>query len=418
MGRRRTARGTKPQARKQTAPLPAVGARPDGTRGPSTPAQPTQPAQIRSPAAEDAEPQALVATYWFDSGEAGEPYSATVRFTGRRTGIRGNLRQGDAFVQDERIEGIVPGTGPVSITTWVYGLQAGEWDVSAELTSGPTADDGAAGGRTRFGRGRPVERATWSWRRWTVTTGPADPIKTRWAVLAPLARQPAVLPGIYTALAVLSILVAVAVQAAILGRGDVPVGRTLLASGLTIVAGLIGAKAWYAVLHPNEALLKGGWAVDGFLIVFPLVGAVILLWLDLPIGRVLDATAPGVFFAVAIGRIGCFFTGCCAGRCTAHRFGIWSSDRRVGARRIPTQLLESAAGLVLGVVTLLLALGGAAPIPGAIFVLGFAAYAVVRQVLLRLRSERRKSPRTVSLTAVAAGVVATAVAVLSVVQGA
>lgn len=427
MGRRRGARGTKPGARRQTAPLSAVGARPDGTRGPSTPGQPAQlgqprqsgePPQVLSTPAEDAEPQALVATYWFDSGEGGEPYSATVRFTGRRTGVRGNPGPGDTFAQDERIEDIVPGTGPVSITTWVYGLKAGEWDVSAELTSGPTAGAGGAGGRTRPGRGRPVQRATWSWRRWAVTTGPADPVKTRWAVLAPLARQPAVLPGIYTALAVLSILVAVAVQAAILGRGDVSVSRSVLASGLTIVAGLIGAKAWYAVLHPKESILRGGWAVDGFLIVFSLVGAVTLLLLDLPIGRVLDATAPGVFFAVALGRIGCFLTGCCAGRCTAHRFGIWSSDRRVGARRIPTQLLESAAGLVLGVVTLLLALGDVTPIPGGIFVFGFAVYAAVRQVLLRLRSERRRSPRTVSLTAVAAGVVVVAVAVLAVAQGA
>lgn len=445
MGRRKAGKGTKPGARRTAAPVAPGSARHDvapaapgsarqdapvapGSASPSTAGPRTDGSQRpvpgghvasgQSASAQDAEPQALVATYWFDSGEGGEPYSATVRFTGRRTGLRGTPRQGDTFAQDERIEEIIPGTGPVSITTWVYGLQEGEWDVSAELTSGPNVGDAGSRGRIGPGRGRSVQRATWSWRHWSLTTAPADPVKTRWAVLAPLARQPAVLPGIYTALAIISILVAVAVQAAILGRGDVPVGRTLLASGLTIVAGLIGAKAWYAVLHPNESILKGGWAVDGFLIVFPLVGAIILLRLDLPIGRVLDATAPGIFFAVAIGRIGCFFTGCCAGRCTAHRFGIWSSDRRVGARRIPTQLLESAAGLIIGVVTLLLVLGGTILFPGAIFVAAFALYAAVRQVLLRLRSERRKSPRTVSLTAVAAGVVAVAVAVLSATQGA
>lgn len=357
-------------------------------------------------------------SHWFDAGEGGDPYSATVRFTGRRAGIRGHPGPGDTFVKDETIDEIVPGTGPVSITTWIYGLNAGEWEVSGELTPAPTAAGGRGTAQARPGRGRPLQRAAWSWRRWAVTTAPAEPVRTRWAVLAPLARQPAVLPGIYTALAVLSIVLAVAIQAAILGGGDVSVSRSLLASGLTIAVGLIGAKAWYAVLHPNESIIRGGWAVDGFLIVFPLVGAVTLFLLDLPIGRVLDATAPGVFFAVAIGRLGCFLTGCCSGRCTSHRLGIWSSDRRVGARRIPTQLLESAAGFSLGIATLLIVVGGASPFPGAAFVGGFAAYAAVRQVLLRLRSERRRSPRTVSLTAVAAAIVTVTVAILSVVQGA
>jgi phosphatidylglycerol:prolipoprotein diacylglycerol transferase len=365
---------------------------------------------------ERVEPQALVATAWFDSGEGTEPYAATVRFTGRRIGSLGPAGSRDTFVQDETISEIVPGTGPVSITTWVYGLRAGEWIVDGEVIV--PAMTAAAGGmaRTRPGRGRPAHPARWSWRRWAVSTRPDDRTRTRWAVLAPLVTLPAVLPGIYTALAILSIIVAVAVQSAILARGDVPVSRSLLASGVTIVAGLIGAKVWYAVLHPWESIIRGGWAVDGFLIVLPSVGAVTLLLLDLPIGVVLDATAPGLFLAVAIGRIGCFFTGCCAGRPTNSRWGVWSSDRRVGARRVPSQLLESGTGLVIGGATLALALGGTAPVPGATFVLSFAAYTIVRQVLLRLRSERRKSPRTVPLTAAATGAVVAAAAVVSVLQ--
>ncbi|HSO29350.1 MAG TPA: prolipoprotein diacylglyceryl transferase family protein [Candidatus Sulfomarinibacteraceae bacterium] len=319
-------------------------------------------------------------------------------------------------MQDETIAEIVPGTGPVSITTWVYGLGAGEWTVDGEVIA--TSAVAAAGGtaRPRAGRGRPTYPASWSWRRWAISTRPDGRTRTRWAVLAPLATLPAVLPGIYTALAILSITVAVAVQSAILARGDVPVSRSLLASGVTIVAGLIGAKAWYTVLHPGESIIRGGWAVDGFLIALPSVGAVTLLLLDLPIGIVFDATTPGIFLAVAIGRIGCFLTGCCAGRPTASRWGIWSSDRRVGARRVPSQLLESGTGLVIGAATLALVLGGTVPVPGAVFVLSFAAYTVVRQVLLRLRSERRRSPRTVPLTAAATGVVVAAAAVVSVLQ--
>lgn len=408
MARRRSgSSATKPRRRHDSAV--AVGSQPRQA-GPGI-ARGGSDAQ----AAEAVEPEALVVTYWFESGAEGEPYDATVRLTGRRVGIRGTPRKGDNFTQDETIEGVVPGTGPVSITAWVYGLQHGEWEVDARLIEAAPAVRSVT---TRPGAPRMIEPARWSWRRWSVSTAPAGPIKTRWALLAPLARQPAVIPGIYTALAVVGFVVALGLQAAILSRLGVPFDRPLAASLLALVAGLLGAKAWYAVLHPDESLIKGGWAVDGFLVVAPLVAAVTLFGWDQPIGVVLDATAPGIFFAVALGRIGCFLTGCCAGRCTGSRWGIWSSDRRVGARRLPTQLLESGAGLVLGVVSLLLVANGGLPVQGAVFVAAFASYAVVRQVLLRVRAERRRVYRTLPLTAAAAGLVAVVVATLSLVQGA
>ena len=69
-------------------------------------------------------------------------------------------------------------------------------------------------------------------------------------------------------------------------------------------------------------------------------------------------------------------------------------------------------------VTLALVIRGVVPIPGVTFAAAFAAYAVVRQILLRLRVERRMSARTVSLTGVAASVVVVIVLVLIAVQGA
>lgn len=365
-------------------------------------------------ATENDEPQALVVTYSFDSGEGGEPYDAVVRLTGRRIGVTGVPRRGDTFSQDETVAGVIPGTGPVALTVWLYGLRPGEWSVDARLIHGPATDRLAR--RPRPGSSPRIARATWSWRRWALAPAPERPVKTRWALLAPLAGQPAVVPGIYTALAVVGFAVALALQAAILARDGIPVGSPLAASLIAIAAGLIGAKAWYAVLHPDESLIKGGWAVDGFLVVFPLVGALMLYAWDLPIGQVFDASTPGIFFAVALGRVGCFLTGCCAGRCTAARWGIWSSDRRVGARRVPTQLLESGAGLAIGVVSLAIVLGGELPVAGAVFVFAFALYAVIRQVLLRLRAERRKSQRTLPATAAAAGLVLVVVAALSVIQ--
>ena len=54
-------------------------------------------------------------------------------------------------------------------------------------------------------------------------------------------------------------------------------------------------------------------------------------------------------------RFGCHLTGCCAGRVTAGRFGAGLPNRAgVRARRVPTQLLESALAGVAVVAALVL----------------------------------------------------------------
>ena len=74
------------------------------------------------------EPEALVVSHWFDPGVEGEPYTATVQLTGQRIGIDGTPERQDRFEHQDRIDGVLPGSGPVSITTTVSGLRAGEWD--------------------------------------------------------------------------------------------------------------------------------------------------------------------------------------------------------------------------------------------------------------------------------------------------
>lgn len=340
-----------------------------------------------------AEPEALVVTHWFDAGEGGEPYPAKLRLTGRRVGVRGVPKPGDTFTHEDGIDGIVPGSGRVSVSSWVYGLQPGEWNVSGELVRlGGEAADLRHSRRGRRVSTQRLPRAAWSWRRWAVSTIPPGPLRTRWALPAPLARIPAVVPGSWTVLGTIAIVIAVATQAVILSQETVPVGPSVVVSLLAVALGLVGAKLWYAVLHPGpwRRAILGGWAVDGFLGVALVAGVAGLLAFDLPVGAVLDATAPGLFFAVAIGRVGCFLTGCCAGRSTRSRWGIWSSDRRIGARRIPAQLLESVAGLLIGLVAAWLVFGAMPPVDGLVFAAAFAVYIVVRQVLLRLRAERRE----------------------------
>lgn len=331
------------------------------------------------------EPEAVVVSHWFDPGAEGEPYSATVRLTGQRIRDDGSPERQHSFEREDQIDGVLPGSGPMSITTTVHGLRAGEWMVHGELLRSRTDR-----GRSRR-EGEPIARASWSWRRWALSDGSLAPLATRWAILAPLARMPGVMRGSWAASGVLAASVAVATLVLILAHEGMPVRPSLVVSLIAVMAGLLGAKLWYAFLHPGpwRRALLGGWAVDGFFVVAFGAALVGLVVSGLSVGVFLDAATPGLFFAVAIGRVGCFFAGCCAGRMTCSRWGIWSSDRRVGVRRVPTQLLESAAGLVIGVAAVLLVLGHADVIDGAIFVSAFAAYTLVRQVLLRLRAERR-----------------------------
>jgi phosphatidylglycerol:prolipoprotein diacylglycerol transferase len=374
--RRAAAAARAAKAGRRPAPVGAPGPTPD--RGPGRP--------VDAGAADATEPQALVISHWFDSGDEGEPFAATVRWTGRRDGVHGMLRPGDTFTHEEKVEGVVPGSGPVSVSAWVYGLQPGEWTVTGELLR-PRGD-----GRRSNLRGESLRPAAWSWRRRALTAVPATAVKTRWALTAPLAMVPAVIPGSLPILGGIGIVLAIVLQTAFLSGEGVPIARSLAVSLLALAFGLLGAKLWYAVLHPGpwRRSLAGGWSVDGFLVVAPIVAVAGLLAFDVPIGAYFDATTPGLFLAVAIGRVGCFLTGCCAGRPTRSRWGVWSSDRRVGARRIPAQLLESAIGVGLSTIATLLMLAGPRGLDGAVFVTAFVVYVLARQLLLRLRAERRR----------------------------
>ena len=80
---------------------------------------------------ESATQRILAATYWFDPAPNPGPYPVAVRFSGRRVDVKGRFSPGDRFVQDETIEEVVPGSGPISLTARVRGINAGSWAVTA-----------------------------------------------------------------------------------------------------------------------------------------------------------------------------------------------------------------------------------------------------------------------------------------------
>lgn len=127
-------------------------------------------------------------------------------------------------------------------------------------------------------------------------------------------------------------------------------------SAITILlAGLAGAKLLFLCTNWSDvvadwrqilSLIRGGFVFYGGLI----GGAAGAIWWlrrhRLPVWSFGDLIAPGLAVALGIGRIGCFFNGCCYGGPVS--WGFVFPDLGDGIPRHPTQLYEFAAATALG----------------------------------------------------------------------
>jgi phosphatidylglycerol:prolipoprotein diacylglycerol transferase len=98
-----------------------------------------------------------------------------------------------------------------------------------------------------------------------------------------------------------------------------------------ILSAVIGARLFYFFVEPKFFLenpleifkiWKGGLVFYGGFI-FGLAGAVFFIKKrNLPLGKTADIIAPALALGHGIGRIGCFFAGCCYGKPTSLPIGI------------------------------------------------------------------------------------------------
>ncbi len=328
--------------------------------------------------------EVLTATCWLDPSGAPSSTNVEIVFSGRRAGATGKPHPGDRFSKKETIE-TIPGTSPISVTTRVTGVNQGEWVVTARPA-----------GRTKIRllgpqphqavRAHERQRVLmWPWRYRTLSVSTTDRVHTS---LLPFAPNPGIVPLVWSILAGIGIIVGLAVQAALLARAQLPVGAASVVSLFAIGAGMFGAKLWYVV--GNRGHRFDGWCIQGFLFGAGLATAIIApSMLTMSTGTYLDALAPGLLLGMAIGRVGCFFAGCCCGRATISRWGVWSSDQRVGRHRFPVQLFEATLCLAIGVVAFIMVLVPTRTRPGAVFIGAVAAYTLGRQFLLPLRAKPR-----------------------------
>lgn len=144
-----------------------------------------------------------------------------------------------------------------------------------------------------------------------------------------------------------------------LRRLDTPVWAIIFVGTLVILAGM-GAALFGGYLARWEPLHRLGFPTqaEGTTIVWVVVGALcaalaLCPLFRIPIGRSFDRAAPACVLGLAIGRLGCFAAGCCAGLATNSPLGmVLPGEDGVWAMRYPTQLWDAAAYAAILIVLL------------------------------------------------------------------
>jgi len=168
-------------------------------------------------------------------------------------------------------------------------------------------------------------------------------------------------------------------------RAGLPAGKILDAAIVTVVAALVGARAAYVALHVDEYSFsplaslyfwEGGLSLLGAITIGALAAPLWLRRTGLPVGRTLDAAAPGVALGQAIGALGCLTSGCAAGVVPPmqSRLPVLALPNAGGAiaPRFPSALAESAACLALGLLLFVVLRGGApAGVTAALYLAGY-----------------------------------------------
>lgn len=172
-----------------------------------------------------------------------------------------------------------------------------------------------------------------------------------------------------------------------------------------IISALVGAKLLLVLVdfntfrqNPSElfSLVRSGGVFYGGLIAAVIVALLYLRKHRMPTWTVTDVFAPGIALGHVIGRLGCFFAGCCYGRPTDVPWAVTFTNPDAAANvgtplhqaLHPTQLYEAGAELlILGL--LLLTERKGRPFPGRTFWGYMLLYGVSRFIIEMFRGDPR-----------------------------
>ncbi len=126
-----------------------------------------------------------------------------------------------------------------------------------------------------------------------------------------------------------------------------------------VAAGMVGGKLFHVIFFWNEFIaawraeglrsLREGFVFYGGLVVAALTAVIYLRIKRLPVAKVLDLLAPCLALGHALGRLGCFFTGCCYGKACSLPWAVTfpPPHAMAGIPVHPTQLYEVAGNIAL-----------------------------------------------------------------------
>ncbi|NQU95387.1 MAG: prolipoprotein diacylglyceryl transferase [Candidatus Omnitrophica bacterium] len=126
---------------------------------------------------------------------------------------------------------------------------------------------------------------------------------------------------------------------------------------IMLISGILGARALHVLVNldyyranlPDMFFFwKGGLAFYGGLILAILASWVFIVKNKMPRWETADFIIPYIALGQAIGRVGCFFNGCCFGKETASSFGVIFYGDSI--YRHPTQLYAAFALLCIFVI--------------------------------------------------------------------
>ncbi len=164
---------------------------------------------------------------------------------------------------------------------------------------------------------------------------------------------------------------------------------------LIFLGGFVGGKVFFYLEKPHYFLenpklmlnnFSGGFVFYGsFITIFPIV-----IWYlkkhKIPVLPMLDILAITTLIVHSIGRLGCFFGGCCYGKPTDVFTGIIFPTTN-GVRVHPSQLYEITTLLII--MGILLYIKKKQQFKGQIFLLYIIFYAVARNILELFRGDKR-----------------------------
>ncbi|NDV28010.1 prolipoprotein diacylglyceryl transferase [Desulfovibrio sp. JC010] len=178
---------------------------------------------------------------------------------------------------------------------------------------------------------------------------------------------------------------------------------------IAVVCGVIGARALYVGLYPKEFtdnllsvfyIWQGGLVFSGAVIFGSLAGLLYLRSKKQPLLDWLDCFAPGIALGISVGRLGCFFAGCCYGKPTdlpwAVTFKNTASLAPLFQPLHPTQLYHSLSGLIIFLI--LLAVGNKLQTEGRITGLFLVLFSVSRFIIEFFRADYRGELGPLSMT--------------------